>query len=61
VWRAYVNRAYLIISGGNWAQDLWVILPLYIGIVFAMVCGDDNTVVVVVDGDEGECCGLAVI
>ena len=52
---------YLMISGGNCAQDLWVILPLYTGVVFAIVGGDEDTVVIVVDSDDDGCCGLFVI
>ena len=43
----------LIISGGNCAQDLCVILPLYTGVLLAIIGCDEETVVVVVDGDDG--------
>jgi hypothetical protein len=42
----------LIISGGNCAQDLCEILPLYTGVLLAIIGCDEETVAVVVDGDE---------
>lgn len=54
VWRPTVTD--LIISGGNCAQDLFVILPLYTGVLLAIVGEDKQTAVVVVEIDEDMGC-----
>lgn len=57
VWRLIVPHSTdLIISGGNCAQDLFVILPLYTGVLLAIVGEDEQTAVVVVEIDEDMGC-----
>ena len=57
MWRLIVPHSTdLIISGGNCAQDLFVILPLYTGVLLAIVGEDEQTAVVVVEIDEDMGC-----